>query len=374
LFVLAFVLGGAVLREVNLLILLAGLMIGPLLFSWRLAKATLRDITVRREFPRNVGAGERFTVELIVANERERLGSWALNVEDHLERANVKSKEDRAKAQVFVPNIAARCETSVRYHCELSRRGRYEFGPITVGTRFPFGFLNIFTVYPAPGEIVVCPRIGHVTRAWKKLVESQIDGTHHARRQRGTSEGDYFGLRDWRQGDSRRWIHWRSTAKRGELAVIEFEQQRNLDIAMVLDLWAPQNASDKQRGLVELALSFAATSTVQICRQGANRLLVAIAGNRFQNWSATSSQVFCQDMLEQFAIAQAGNSNQWLNENCATLAAITGDPRVIVVSTRPQEMEMSKQLQGAIDRHRGGRSALVWIDVGSEELARYFHA
>src|SRR5690606_31625150 len=56
--VLAFIIGGAVLREVNLLVILAGLMIGPLLFSWRWAAVSLANLSVERRLPRSTAAGD----------------------------------------------------------------------------------------------------------------------------------------------------------------------------------------------------------------------------------------------------------------------------------------------------------------------------
>ena len=49
--VLTFIIGGAVLRSVNLLVILAGAMIGPLLFNWRLVIASLTGLVVRRKLP-----------------------------------------------------------------------------------------------------------------------------------------------------------------------------------------------------------------------------------------------------------------------------------------------------------------------------------
>ena len=51
LIVLAIVLVGAMIREVNLLLMLTGLMAGPVLFSWRLAVVTMRGLEVRRKMP-----------------------------------------------------------------------------------------------------------------------------------------------------------------------------------------------------------------------------------------------------------------------------------------------------------------------------------
>ncbi len=41
-------------------------------------------------------------------------------------------------------------------------------------------------------------------------------------------QGDFVGLRSWQRGDQRRDIHWRSTAKRGELLVKHYDQRNEV--------------------------------------------------------------------------------------------------------------------------------------------------
>src|SRR4051812_1131753 len=83
--VLLFILGGAVLRSVNLLVVLAGMMIAPLLFNWRLAMASLMGLVVRRPLPEQVVAGQPLTVEVHVQNTRWWMSSWLLIAEDWIE-------------------------------------------------------------------------------------------------------------------------------------------------------------------------------------------------------------------------------------------------------------------------------------------------
>src|SRR3954451_16541607 len=83
--ILTFIIGGAVLRSINLLVVLAGMMIGPLLFNWRLVMASLMGLVVSRRLPRQVVAGEPFTVEIAVENTRWWLSSWLVLVEDWIQ-------------------------------------------------------------------------------------------------------------------------------------------------------------------------------------------------------------------------------------------------------------------------------------------------
>ncbi|MEX2560982.1 MAG: hypothetical protein WD403_13760, partial [Pirellulales bacterium] len=56
--VMAFILAGALLRQINLLVILFGMLAGPMLASWRLVKATLRRLDVKRNLPDSISAGD----------------------------------------------------------------------------------------------------------------------------------------------------------------------------------------------------------------------------------------------------------------------------------------------------------------------------
>ena len=86
LLVVRFIVVAAVMREVNLLIILAGMLLGPWLLHWRMVIVSLRELEVRREAPEVVSAMQPFRVEITVHNQRRRLGSWCLTVEDRIGR------------------------------------------------------------------------------------------------------------------------------------------------------------------------------------------------------------------------------------------------------------------------------------------------
>src|SRR5262245_18877733 len=77
----AFIVAGAILRNVNLLVVLAGMMIAPLVFNWRLVMASLSGLTARRKLPEQILAGEPLTVEIEVKNPRRWMSSWLLRVD-----------------------------------------------------------------------------------------------------------------------------------------------------------------------------------------------------------------------------------------------------------------------------------------------------
>ena len=86
LLVVLFIVTAAVMREVNLLIILAGMLLGPWLLHWRMVITSLRELEVQRDIPDVVCAMQPFRVDITVHNHRQRLGSWCLTVEDRIRR------------------------------------------------------------------------------------------------------------------------------------------------------------------------------------------------------------------------------------------------------------------------------------------------
>lgn len=282
--VLAFILTGAIFREFNLLIILAGMMLGPLLLSLPLVAAGLRAVQVRRDYPEGVGAGETFEVTLEVHNARRKLAVWGTTVSDTGLVAAVDRRAGRSAAQsaaavpaLFFPYIAPGDSATGSYSWSIPRRGKYRLGTLTLVTRMPFGLWRAEMRRETDDELLVYPRLGTLTRDWRRqLSRREMEGQQSVSRQ-GVVDGDYYGMRDWRAGDSRRWIHWRTSARRNQLTVRQFERHTNRDITVLLDLQAPPTDADRTEA-VETLISFAATICADLCRLGNSHVAVGTTG------------------------------------------------------------------------------------------------
>jgi len=264
--VLGFIMGGAVLRQLNPLLLLAGLMTGPLVFNWRLSAVTMRRLSFNRRLPERATAGEPFVVDVELTNHRRRLGAWAVTVDDRIEQLG--GNQPSIKAPVLFASTPAGRTSHASYRCRLPQRGAYRFGPLRGSTRFPLG-----------------------------LIETAVSGV---------TEGDFFGLREWRAGDSQRWIHWRTSARLGELAVRQFERQTSRELNLVLDLCLPgerdPQQQEKQLEHVETAVSFAATVAADLSRRGGGRVAFAVAGTTADTFTGPMSPLFLRELLDALSL------------------------------------------------------------------------
>ncbi len=375
-FVLAFIVGGAVLRSINLLVALAGMMIALLFLNWRMVMGSLRGLVAERKLPEQVTAGEPLTVEIVLENLRRTTGSWLVVVEDWIEGPITNDKGQltsdrfwsfvarhwsRVKAEALAAQVPPRGRTTATYRIVLPRRGRYRFGPLRVSTRFPLGLVWGHFTLPSRAELVVAPRIGRLSAEWANLLEAHQAGDQRRHPQRGMSEGDYYGLRPWQTGDSTRWIHWRTTAKLGVPTVLQFERQRSRDVALVLDPWLPPAPGEQDAGLLELAVSLTATAVADLTSRGHSRLVVGAAADEPQCWSGPASAMFCHEVLAELAVLPAGDGRTIEDTIRRAQEQAPGGARLIVISPR------SPQVAADPDHDN-----LVWIDVSQPGLEALF--
>jgi len=360
LLVVLFIVVAAVMREVNLLIILAGMLLGPWLLHWRMVVASLRDLEVQRDAPDVVCAMQPFRVDITVHNHRRRLGSWCLTVEDRIRRLD-QDRQRPVPVEVLIPYVAAGESSSASYHWMIDQRGLYQLPALQVRTRFPFGLLQAGHRHMVEQTIRVGPPIGELTTAWRSLLETNRPGGNQARPRQGRADGDYYALRPWRSGDNRRWIHWRTTARIGQPAVKQFEQQHQQQLVVLLDLF-DQGSEDPASPLhVELAASMAITVVHDALQRGDGELVVSLAGESVHNWAAHPSRAMIEEIASCLATLEAAeglSQETWKEQH----AMIRKGSRPIVISTRSREEAGLAEL--------GDDS--IWIDCRSEEIWQYF--
>lgn len=300
----------ALVREVNLLVFITGLLLVPLLINSYFARSTLWRVTARRRFPEGVCAGESTVIEFDVEQPQKVSASWTLMLKDHFQLVEPASLA-RLDQPVSISTLArAKDRQTVKgaYRITPSRRGKYRFGPLEASTRYPLGFVESRVKFTEAEEWRVLPRLGSLLPEWRFQVETHRQGEQKTHSRRGFIEGEFHGMRQWRDGDSRRWIHWRTSARTGRLMVRQFERQQNQDLIILLDLWRPAKESIEDCAAVELAISFAATVIDDLCKQGAHRLCLFVHGQSSLIWSGVTSQIALAELLSELAIVEATDS------------------------------------------------------------------
>ncbi len=358
-FIGLFCLFGAVVRDLNLLVVLASLVTGVLWIQWRMGRRNLQTLVADQRMPHEAFAHEPFLVTLMVRNQAERGSVHQVTVSESIRQPY--SLGETPSGSVSMTSIAPSQTASNQYQCVTSLRGRYQFGPLRIESTYPFGLLRAFRVVPNSTEsLVVFPMLLKLKSDWRRVLQRHASGGARAGQRAGSSEGHFFGLRAWQAGDSRRWIHWRTTARIGEIAVRQFEHPRDEQLLLIVDLY---NEADYESLAVERAVSLAATILESSTRTNSFRIALGIAGSNQRVVAGTTPPLIRQQGLTE--LAEARSCSHPDIESLLTLLGGFATKRwpLIIVSTRPRTADVwSTPAQRWLDHHGG-----MWVDVLSNE-------
>jgi uncharacterized protein (DUF58 family) len=161
-----------------------------------------------------------------------------------------------------VPRTLSRQETRVQ--CELTplRRGLLRLESVAVARPDPLGLFRAFAEVPLPQSVLILPkRYPLPLIALPGTMKYQQGGVALAS---SVGQSDEFvSLRDYRQGDPLRHIHWRTWARTGKPVVKEFEDEFFVRHALVLDTFAEHSHSEAFEEAASIAASFACTIQTQ---------------------------------------------------------------------------------------------------------------
>jgi uncharacterized protein (DUF58 family) len=132
-----------------------------------------------------------------------------------------------------------------RVNTLCARRGRFTLGPITMTSGDPFGLFQMQRKLTPTSHLVVYPMTVDIDRF--ALPIGILPGGEALRRRTHHVTANAAGVRDYAPGDSFNRIHWKSTARRDELIVKEFELDPLADIWIMPDMyWGAQLVAESE--------------------------------------------------------------------------------------------------------------------------------
>ncbi len=261
----------------NLLYLLLGWLLSFIIASGILSEMTLKQLVVERRPPPRVFAGEPFLMEVVIRNDKPKRASFSIEVEDLVGTTPLDKR-------CYFLKIPAAKSQRTSYRHTFVRRGCYTLTGYRVATKFPFALFRKSRDVAAPIEMIVYPARVVVPRPAPRT-QARGDTTAN----RAGRRGEFFGLREYRSGDDRRDVHWRSSARTGRLLVREYEDEHARKVVIGVDNALPDAARDAVSdgaltpavelavAAVERAISVAASLaavylelgwTVELCARG----------------------------------------------------------------------------------------------------------
>ena len=283
---------------------------------------------------------------------------------DSLLPAALLELEDRVPAELGQPprfvvdEATSRWERTVEYPLLGRARGHYRTGPLMVRTTDPFGLVRLDRTFTATSEVVVTPQVHDLGRA--SGGGSGGSAGEAQPRRLGVSGTDDVLVREYRQGDDVRRIHWRSTARSGELMVRREEQAVDPTTTVLVDTRASAHAGRGVHHSLEWAVSAVASVGLRLLEDGYS---VDVVGTdaRLQPATGSAGPVAADVLLQQLTDLQPSR-DRGLGHLLTSLEGERGEQLVVAVlgRTTPEEA----YAVAALRRQRATGLAMV-IDVDS---------
>ncbi len=191
-------------------------------------------LEIIRTIPSRARAGSPFKVEYSLKNRR-RLPCWDLSIDSLKLRKGISHYSIPASTEHLAPGA----ETTLTSFFISGVRGKHYIASPIAESTFPLGLFKWSTSKEQPQHILIYPKFEAL---------SSIELPSGAKFQKPTmsiiskigESMDFLGCREFRTGDNPKFIHWRSTARKGNLVVREFREECLSRIALIVDTYAPE--------------------------------------------------------------------------------------------------------------------------------------
>jgi uncharacterized protein (DUF58 family) len=252
------------------LLSIGGLLVILPLLSLLAASRTRYRIRCWREIsPARVPAGEAASVTVRLKNA-SRLPTGLLLAEDTVPYSL------GARPRFVLDKIEPAGARSLTYPIHADQRGKYAIGPLHLRVADTFGLVKLGSVAAPAANLVVTPAITKLPRA--VLAGTWLgEGGTRASTAAAAGEDDVVP-RAYRDGDELRRVHWRSTARYGELMVRREEQRWRNRAVLFLDTRGIAHGGRGLSSSFEFAIRAAASIGVHLAREGIDGEFVTDTG------------------------------------------------------------------------------------------------
>ena len=151
----------------------------------------------------------------------------------------------QANMNMVIPFIAPHDTFTWQLKTPCDVRGEYLLGPLIISTIDPFGIFVISRKIQQTAKFIVYPNAVKIDRL--SLPQSTLSGGARRNHPAHNITTNAVSVREYRQGDSFRSIHWSSSAKRDMLMVKEFELDLTKEVWLIVDFEVDFTQQDASR-------------------------------------------------------------------------------------------------------------------------------
>lgn len=191
----------------------------------------------------------------------------------------------KRRARFELPLDTASCG-----HVELSLQDAFSYDPLGLVKRRLSGTFS--------GSCTVYPRMADLVATLGRSPQASFFGSMYDLRRRGRDQSEVFDIRDYRESDSLRTIHWKLSSKVDRLVVREASHPSSYDILLLLDRGAyDRDGFRTQDALTTALLELASSVSLALCRQNLGHTVAFLSDDRMAS-SPVDSPASFEDALD----------------------------------------------------------------------------
>jgi uncharacterized protein (DUF58 family) len=330
----------------------------PLVSALVVARTRYRLSSRRRLGSGRTAAGQETSVTLRLENI-SRLPTGLLLVEDKVPYVL------GSRPRFVLDRVEPRGRREVTYAVRSDVRGRYSLGPLSLRLTDPFGMCELQRSFSARDTLVVTPPVQQLPLV---ALSGEWTGSGESRARSLASAGeDDAGIREYRQGDDLRRVHWRSTARLDKVMVRREEQPWQARCTLLLDSRSTAHAGEGPGSSFEWAVAAAASVGVHLVRHGYHVRLLTDTGANVASAAHDASGVgsdYEGSLLDALAVLQLSNHTS-LRDASAALRRGGGEGLLVAV-LGGLDLEETRLL--ARLRHGSTAAIAIVLDTGTWNL------
>ena len=254
------VLAVALVFQMGLLAFSIYMLLAILWVSRLLVRSAVTKITVRRVCShKSAEVGDRVSVAVELKNESKLPIPWVLIQDVMPYRALVGAKPALQihGRRIRMALIRAGKKKVMAYQFDCQRRGYFQVGPLLLETGDVFGLFRKFRLVDKPHFVLVMPQIvpldGYALASRRPIGEVVLA---HRRFEDPTR---ILGVRDYQSGDPFNRIHWKASARTGQLQSKTYEPSTIAGATLVIDFHHDSYHKDHEPVRSDLTITAAAS-------------------------------------------------------------------------------------------------------------------
>ena len=249
---------GAINTGNNLLYLVLAMCCSFIVVSGVLSEYTFKGIEISASLPKTLYAEEPYPLQLSITNTKKWFPSFSLHL---IFKTNL-GEHYHVDQNLYLFQVPPGATLEKSVMLTATQRGPLKIQQINLKTSFPFGFFIKTKNIRVSAHSLVYPAIREVELPAPTEISEEGEGVI------GQRGDDLYSLREFRPGDPMSMVHWKSTAKTGDLRVKEFAQGGFHSFTLFLNILDPETNEQVDFETLENRVIETASLAYHLIRRG----------------------------------------------------------------------------------------------------------